>query len=1383
MRSLVPLLLVIATPAFAQLGPGLGNRAYSAAEVFEPIGYIESPRGHGNATMVQGYLMVIYSSDGGGRADNGGIEFWDVSNPATPVRVVQYDNVDTHGLREAHGFSLAWYGDRLLLAAQAIVGVQIWDVTDPMAIQLLSYLDLPDIDRGDYSGGWWAFWQAPHIFLAGVDSGLFVVDASVPEMPVLTARMATGELGGVSPAQVFAVGNLAVVMESQGRDFATVDITIPNRPRLIQQVIGKAGYSHIFAGDGKILTSGNIPPRAHFFQVTHAGAINELASVGLFLDSGGYGSYQDGFFHSGFSDDYQKFRIDPPEVVGSGSSGREGRDEDFSTVLGNIVFVGDDHGEGSALIPHQQAPDSTPPSVEWMHPPDGATGLALTSRIGLSFSDHIDASSINASTIWLQDEGDMPVPARVSTQMSLVNVAPIQDLGLLASYTVVVDGVRDVAGNPAARFEATITTGDGSVAQSPTASVTNVDVNIAIARYALGIFGEGKLVYSDRDYTFTAAFPARLDGQAYIQTANVSRINFLSRFLSFDLLRPAEVLVLFDARANSIPNWLGAFTPTGETVATTDTTFDVYSRDYPVGGVELGGNAASGSSGADSMYSVVIVPEPVPCDIDLAPVVTGTITLSATGPAGGTYEWRVGGRNLTGASPSAYFAPGRHSVFLTVTDGPVSATCGGVKIAHYPLVAEPARVTSTLIWHDGDTINVNPDNGTATRVDGATRQVMWESAVGGHPTSLAVVGAALWVVDRDGARIAVVALDTGAVTRSIALPRASMPWSMVIAPDGSVFVTLSATGEVLALTTAGAIRQRVRVAPTARGLTWFDGRLYVTRFISSDTHGEVHVLDATTLASVDIIELAFDTTPDTEAAGRGVPNYVAEVTITPDGRRGFVASKKDNIARGLFRDGQPLTFESRVRAIVSTFDVSTSTEDLASRMDINDRDLVQSTLTSPLADLLFVMSEGVNTIDVFDTSTLERVSQFEVKRAPRGMALDVTSGILAVHNFLSRSVSYYDVKGLLQGTRNAVPDLGEVTTVANERLDALALLGKRIFYDASDTRMSQDGYISCASCHLDGGDDGRVWDFTQAGEGLRNTIPLHGRAGAGHGNVHWTANFDELQDFENDIRGAFGGTGFLTDAQFAMTSDPLGVPKAGLSPELDALAAFVEAFDTFPASPYRASDGTLDDAARRGREVYVAADCHSCHAGAAFSDFTRHDVGTILASSGLGIGQPLVGTGFETPTLRGVWNSAPYLHDGSAASLDDVLQRHGDIPMLTAPERTDLVAYMLQLDSTSLAPEQPCDAGPNECVGAPQPNPDAGATTDAQTVTDGDLSVDGGASQLADAGMMPDASTPDPEDKGCGCQITASQQAFRTPWLALLVAGALIARRRRGPTR
>ena len=716
---------------------------------------------------------------------------------------------------------------------------------------------------------------------------------------------------------------------------------------------------------------------------------------------------------------------------------------------------------------------------------------------------------------------------------------------------------------------------------------------------------------------------------------------------------------------------------------------------------------------------------------------------------------------------------------MSVDDGVRAASCGGLKIVHRPLVNEPARTAGKLLWVDGHTLNVNPDHGSVSRVD-PNSGVVWERSIGGRLQGLARKGNELWVVDRDGARLVILALDTGSELRTIALRRASAPTALVFAPDGRGYVSLYATGEVQVIEADGSLGPRSVITPTARGLTWFDGKLYVTRFISGDAEGEVHVLDASNLAHLEVVHLPFDPGPDTEATGRGVPNYVAEVQIAPDGVTGFVASKKDNIARGLARDGRPLTFESRARTVVSRFAVATASAAVHRRLDLNDRELVLTTLISPLADLLFVASHGVHRIDVFDLAKDERVSQFDVGLGPQAMALDPAGERLAVFNYLSRSVSYYDVAGLLQGTRNAAPELATITTVANEPLSPTVLAGKRIFHDAADHRMSRDSYLSCATCHFEGGHDGRTWDFTQAGEGLRNTISLNGRAGVGHGRVHWTANFDELQDFENDIRGAFGGQGFLSDADFATTQDPLVPPKAGRSAELDALAAYVATLNHYEPSPHRAPDGSLGDEARRGRVVFNNAGCATCHGGPNFTDLLRHDVGTIRPSSGQGLGQPLAGVGFDTPTLRGLWDGAPYLHDGSAATLEQALERHGQIPVLSGPERDQLLAYLMSLDSSSLAPEAPCDQGPDECISAMPPadagapSPDAGAPS-----PDAQPSQDVGASDAGplDQGPPPDAGDGNKLDEGCGCASTQAEGSNEAI-LILLFALPLFRRRR-----
>ena len=132
---------------------------------------------------------------------------------------------------------------------------------------------------------------------------------------------------------------------------------------------------------------------------------------------------------------------------------------------------------------------------------------------------------------------------------------------------------------------------------------------------------------------------------------------------------------------------------------------------------------------------------------------------------------------------------------------------------------------------------------------------------------------------------------------------------------------------------------------------------------------------------------------------------------------------------------------------------------------------------------------------------------------------------------MDRSLSVFDLTDLkLNGQWNA-PLMATLDTVANEKLTLEVLTGKQLFYDAADDRLARDNYMSCASCHNEGHSDGRVWDLTGMGEGLRNTITLNGRSST-HGPLHWTQNFDEVQDFEGQIRQLAGGTGLMANADF-----------------------------------------------------------------------------------------------------------------------------------------------------------------------------------------------------------------------------------------------------------
>ena len=476
-----------------------------------------------------------------------------------------------------------------------------------------------------------------------------------------------------------------------------------------------------------------------------------------------------------------------------------------------------------------------------------------------------------------------------------------------------------------------------------------------------------------------------------------------------------------------------------------------------------------------------------------------------------------------------------------------------------------------------------------------------------------------------------------------------------------------------------------------------DRDILVSRFISPVDHGEVVEVSGSTFTVTRIFQLALNPGPDGESASRGVPNYVFAPTIAPDGLQAWIPSKKDNTGRGQFRDGLALTFETTVRTIVSKLDLIGNTENLAARHDLDNRSLAAAVAFTNIGDYACVATLGSNTVDFLDAYTSLAASEiFNVGLAPDGLVLSTNGQRLFVHNFMSRDVAVYDVTQL--GKTNVFPLLARINTVQTELLSAQVLLGKQIFYNAADPKMSRDKYISCAACHVDGDSDGRVWDFTDRGEGLRNTISLNGHAGMRQGPVHWNANFDEIQDFENDIRYAFEGTGFMLDTDFntGMRSQPLGLPKAGLSASLMAPAAYVASLKRVPLSPFRNPDGSLTADAIAGRAIFMSAStgCANCHRGPQLSDselhgnpFVRHDVGTLTAGSGKRLGGPL--TGLDTPTLKGIWETAPYLHDGSAATLMDVIttknpsNQHGQTSQLTATEKLQLVAYLQQIDNVA----------------------------------------------------------------------------------------------------
>jgi cytochrome c peroxidase len=125
-----------------------------------------------------------------------------------------------------------------------------------------------------------------------------------------------------------------------------------------------------------------------------------------------------------------------------------------------------------------------------------------------------------------------------------------------------------------------------------------------------------------------------------------------------------------------------------------------------------------------------------------------------------------------------------------------------------------------------------------------------------------------------------------------------------------------------------------------------------------------------------------------------------------------------------------------------------------------------------------------------------------------------------------------------------------------------------------------------------------------------------------------------------------------------------------------AIDAYLKSLKPLP-SPYLVH-GELSPAAEHGRRLFALAGCAVCHPPGRFTDLNTCDVGTRGKYD-----QP--GHQFDTPTLVELWRTAPYLHDGSAATLREVLttrnpnDAHGKTSKLTPKDIDTLCAYLLSL--------------------------------------------------------------------------------------------------------
>jgi YVTN family beta-propeller protein len=562
----------------------------------------------------------------------------------------------------------------------------------------------------------------------------------------------------------------------------------------------------------------------------------------------------------------------------------------------------------------------------------------------------------------------------------------------------------------------------------------------------------------------------------------------------------------------------------------------------------------------------------------------------------------------------------------------------------------------------------NADNDSVTVIDTAGRKVLREIKVSEKPQGVAWIGAGplAAVACYDDAEVVFVNTETGAVVKKLKV--APEPYGIVADKAGKrLWVTHEYPGIVSEI---DAVKQTVtrelKAGSMVRGIALHsdETRLYVSEFLT----GKLVALDL--------------------ASGKVVESWMGHST--------------DNLARHvLLHPTRPKAYLAHIRSMVDVIDGGGSVFPQLSVCDLKPGEgkrrssISMDTFNgvyvvtnaweaalSPDAKRMYVVYAGTDDVNVCkvvddDYREIQRINlPTTVGRNPRAVRVSPDGQTVYIYNTLEFAVGVYDAN---------LKKLASIT-VCDPPKTPEWVRGK-ILFNTAKPPMSARRWVACSSCHPDGHNDGRVW---QNPEGLRKTTTMFGLAHTHP--LHWSADRDEVQDFEYTIRSPLmRGSGLAPGpikTKKGFEKIELEEKLTGRSKDLDALAIYCNSFEFPVLSPHIPAPGKLSPQAERGKKLFFSAEagCATCHSGPYYTDsnlkqpFNLHDVGTGTEDK-----SEKMGPKYDTPTLVGVYRTAPYLHHGKAKTLLDVLtvcnkeDKHGKTSQLAAGELDDLVAFLQAL--------------------------------------------------------------------------------------------------------
>lgn len=500
----------------------------------------------------------------------------------------------------------------------------------------------------------------------------------------------------------------------------------------------------------------------------------------------------------------------------------------------------------------------------------------------------------------------------------------------------------------------------------------------------------------------------------------------------------------------------------------------------------------------------------------------------------------------------------------------------------------------------------------------------------------------------------VIDLTSGRVERSI--PVGSGATSPLVSQDGTKVYVLNQFANTVAEVDpeGGVVLRTVQVLREPKGaVVSKDGKyLFVTNFLPAQRADLDYVA-----ADVSVIDLgSFEKIKDIKLANGS--NALRGIALSPDGKyvlishnMGRFAVPTSQLQQGWMNtsalsvvDAEKLTFEGGIV-------LDEPEHGAAGIWDIKS-----------VGDKVYVTHSGTHDLSVIDypamaaklrsyTGTKEQLSydlrfmygiRERVKltgNGPRKMAVSKDGKQLYIPTYFSDTLNVFDLSG------NTV---GAAVAQVENRKETDVQAGERIFNDAA---YCFQNWQSCNGCHPgDARTDGMNWDLMNDGIGnpknCKSLLYSHFTPPCMISGIRADAAIADRKGF--------------THIQFYNIPEEMALK----------VDAYVKSLKAVP-SPYLVG-GQLSEKAKQGKKVYEKLKCDECHNGEYYTDMQMHRIGEDIEFE----------KGWDTPTLREVWRTAPYLFDGRAATMKEVFEvhRHGiEDKKVSAKDIDALVEYVNSL--------------------------------------------------------------------------------------------------------